>query len=65
MQEPTRAPNVGTVRGMAMPDGYVKMLFGMMSQFFIPTQFIQDGVCVCVFVFMFFQTCGEGKKKSL
>ena len=30
------------IRERRMPDGYVKMLFEMMSPFFIPTEFIQD-----------------------
>lgn len=31
-----------------MSDGYVKMLFKMMLQFFIPTEFIQDLVFAVV-----------------
>lgn len=51
MQQLTCTPNVGRFHrrragtGAEMPDGYVKMLFEMMLQFFIPTGFIQDGVC--------------------
>lgn len=41
-----------------MPDGYVKMLFKMMLQFFIPTEFIQDPVS-------FFQDWKEKKKRFI
>lgn len=55
MQELIHTPNVGqfffgdgvpthTHTQIEMPDGYVKMFFKMMLQFFIPAEFIQDPV---------------------
>lgn len=42
-----------------MPDGYVKVLFEMMLQFFMPAEFIQERV-----IFLFFSKV-TGKKKII
>lgn len=42
-----------------MPDGYVKVLFEMMLQFFMPAEFIQERV---IFLFIYFFKSDRKKK---